>query len=60
MFVRGEKHSHIEGYGIGLAISKIIVEAHGGSITAKNHPDGGGCVHVVLNKGAPPQIESEV
>ena len=59
LFVRGEKESHIEGYGIGLAISKVIVEAHGGSIYAANHPQGGGCVKVFLNKGNPPGVETE-
>ena len=60
LFVRGEKESNIEGYGIGLAISKTIVEAHGGSICATNHPQGGGCVQVFLNKGTPPEIHGEV
>ncbi len=29
------------GYGLGLAISRRAVTAHGGNITARNHPDGG-------------------
>ncbi|EAU54302.1 histidine kinase [Mariprofundus ferrooxydans] len=29
------------GYGLGLAIAKRAVELHGGSILARNHPDGG-------------------
>jgi signal transduction histidine kinase len=34
------------GAGLGLAISRVIVEAHGGSVTAKNAP-GGGAVFIV-------------
>ena len=32
-----------EGMGMGLAVSKTIIEAHGGSIWAENHPEGGAC-----------------
>ncbi len=37
-----------EGMGIGLAICKTIVEAHGGSLTARNHDGGGAIFEIVL------------
>ncbi|CAN5897370.1 hypothetical protein BH23PLA1_BH23PLA1_25980 [soil metagenome] len=37
-----------EGVGLGLPISKQIIEAHGGSIKALNRPDGGADFRVAL------------
>jgi len=43
-----------EGTGIGLTISKTIVEAHGGRIWAENNPDGGGaCIRFTLPVARP-------
>lgn len=39
-FYRG-KNSDATGYGIGLALCKMIITRQGGIITAKNHPQGG-------------------
>lgn len=39
-FYRG-KNSNAAGYGIGLALCKMIITRQGGTITAKNHPQGG-------------------
>lgn len=42
-FYRGDKSrtSRKEGSGLGLTIAKAIAEAHGGDLTAENHPEGG-------------------
>lgn len=39
-FYRG-KSTNKAGYGIGLALSRMIIIRQGGTITAKNHPQGG-------------------
>lgn len=39
-FYRG-KNQNATGYGIGLALCKMIITRQGGTVTAKNHPQGG-------------------
>lgn len=48
-FYRG-KSSNSTGYGIGLALSKMIITRQGGTITAKNHPQGGAVFLIRFSK----------
>lgn len=48
-FYRGT-NPNATGYGIGLALCKMIITGQGGSITAKNHPQGGAIFSIRFQK----------
>lgn len=47
-FVRSEEVQSLEGHGLGLAIAKRVVEAHGGTISASNRKPSGLCIEITL------------
>ncbi|PMQ08988.1 Sensor protein KdpD [Janthinobacterium sp. AD80] len=56
-FTRGERESNKPGVGLGLAICRAIVEAHGGSIHAqKPAPGQGAALAFTLPLGTPPAL----
>lgn len=59
LFERGHAETPTAGMGIGLAICRAIIEAHGGAIAASNPPGGGACVTFTLPRGTPPTIDAE-
>ena len=46
------------GLGIGLTIARTIVDAHGGTIDARNNPEGGATFTVTLRRSETPEILS--
>ncbi len=55
-FERGRKESATPGVGLGLAICRAIVEAHGGRIRAEHGRDGGARFVFSLPRGTPPAV----
>jgi two-component system sensor histidine kinase KdpD len=55
-FARGQPESNVPGVGLGLAICRAVVEAHGGSIEAANRPQGGALFSFELPLQAAPQL----
>ncbi|MGO4395808.1 ATP-binding protein, partial [Variovorax sp. M-6] len=53
-FTRGQAESATPGVGLGLAICKAVVSAHGGEIAAGNATDGGAEFTVTLPRREPP------
>lgn len=59
-FTRGDDESSVPGVGLGLAIVRAIMEAHGGQVSAENRPTGGAIFHLQLPVGEAPDIEPMV
>lgn len=57
-FTRGERESAKPGVGLGLAICRAIVEAHGGAIVARTRQQGGAAFTFTLPLGTPPAMPS--
>lgn len=53
-FERGHRESSTSGVGLGLALCRAIVVAHGGSIRAAAAPGGGACFVMRFPRGRPP------
>ena len=58
-FTRGQKELSIAGVGLGLALCRSIVSAHGGTIQAKQLRPHGARFEIHLPLGSPPEIEDE-
>ncbi|MEO5354664.1 MAG: DUF4118 domain-containing protein [Magnetococcus sp. XQGC-1] len=59
-FTRGKMESTVTGFGLGLAIVRSIVEAHGGMVQAENLPETGARFMLSLPVGDPPTIPEEL
>jgi two-component system sensor histidine kinase KdpD len=59
-FVRGQKESAISGVGLGLALCRSIIGAHGGTIRAEAVRPSGTRFEVRLPLGIAPKVEEKV
>jgi len=55
-FTRGEQESAIPGVGLGLAVCRAIIEAHGGRIRAGRSSEGGAAFTFTIPLGTPPAM----
>jgi two-component system sensor histidine kinase KdpD len=58
-FARGARESAVPGVGLGLSLSRRIVEAHGGSMSASRREPHGACFDIILAAGEPPTVDLE-
>jgi two-component system sensor histidine kinase KdpD len=58
-FTRGARESSTPGVGLGLAISRAIIEAHHGTIAVQDNPGGGARFTFTLPLGNPPETPDE-
>jgi two-component system sensor histidine kinase KdpD len=58
-FYRLQREAPQSGVGLGLAICKAIIAAHGGTISAANRASGGAVFRFELPAGDPPTVEAE-
>lgn len=58
-FARGQVESTVPGIGLGLAICRSVIEAHGGRIDAANRAAGGASFTFELPLHAPPVLQVE-
>lgn len=57
---RGARSASVAGAGLGLAICRGIIQAHGGTIQAVSRPQGGGRVLLTLPiEGVPPELPAD-
>jgi signal transduction histidine kinase/ligand-binding sensor domain-containing protein/CheY-like chemotaxis protein/AraC-like DNA-binding protein len=59
-FYRGDETHHVEGSGIGLALTRELVELHHGRIHAKSEKEKGSSFEVIIKKGKDHLADHEV
>jgi two-component system sensor histidine kinase KdpD len=59
LFDKFVRASEAPGAGLGLAVVRAIVQAHGGTVRAENGPDGGAVFRIVLPTPMPPALPAQ-